>query len=449
MTAPAVPSRSTRPAATPATSARGWVVTVLLLVFMLINFADKAVLGLAAKPLMHDLGLTPESYGLISSGFYFLFSISAIVVGFVANRVPSKWILLVLGVVWALTQAPMLGSAGFGVLLVSRIVLGAAEGPANPLAMHAAYKWFPNEKRALPSSLLNAGSGLGVALAAPLLTAVIVAHGWRWAFFALLVIGLVWAVLWAVFGREGTVAGTASVHTAQKSEVDEPRVPYRRILLSGTWLGGFLSGFAAYWALAVLVAWVPHYLETALHYRPVTTGTLVALPWIASVVFNVCQGTLTDRLMRRGVSSRMARGVLGGIAVVLSGIAMLAFPHVGAGWLQIALLTIAFSLGGVVFAIGMTVNAEISPTRQRGAVLSISVGLVTTAGLIAPYLTGLLIQSASSPAVGYTLAFSIGGVLSLVGGVVSIVFVRPERTARRLGLRPVNPTGSTDGKVTH
>ncbi|WP_406633295.1 MFS transporter [Amycolatopsis sp. WGS_07] len=436
MNAPAIPAEATAGRRSRGTSARGWVVTGLLLVFMLINFADKAVLGLAAKPLMHDLGLSPEAYGLISSGFYFLFSISAIVVGFVSNRVPTKWILLALGLIWALTQAPMLGTVGFGAVLVSRIVLGAAEGPANPLAMHAAYKWFPNEKRGLPSALLNAGSGIGVALASPLLTALIVGYGWRWAFFALLVVGLVWSLLWAIFGREGKVAGTASVHAAEaKSAADEPRVPYRRILLNGTWLGGFLAGFAAYWALAVLVAWVPHYLETALHYSTVTTGTLVALPWIASVVFNLAQGTVSDWLMRRGVSSRVARGVLGGIAVLLSGLAMLVFPHVGRGWFQIALLTVAFSLGGVVFALGVTMNAEISPTRQRGAVLSITVGLVTTAGLLAPYLTGRLIQAASSPGSGFTLAFTISGLLSIVGGLLAVVFVNPDRTARRLGLR--------------
>ena len=54
-------------------------------------------------------------------------------------------------------------------------------------------------------------------------------------------------LLWAIFGREGKVAGTASVHaTEAKSAADEPRVPYRRILLNGTWLGGFLAGFAAF-----------------------------------------------------------------------------------------------------------------------------------------------------------------------------------------------------------
>ncbi|MFD2415951.1 MFS transporter [Amycolatopsis pigmentata] len=416
---------------------RAWVVTILLLGFMLINFADKAVLGLAAKPIMHDLGLSASDYGLLSSAFYFLFSISAIVVGFVSNRVRTKWVLLVMAVIWALSQLPVAGAAGFGVLLASRVVLGAAEGPANPVAMHAASKWFPNEKRSLPSAVLNMGSAIGVTLGAPLLTAVIVGYGWRWAFFSLFAVGMVWVLVWALLGKEGTVASTASVHAADAplTEADEPRVPYRRILLSGTWLGGFFAGFAAYWALTLLTAWVPPYLETALGYSVSTTGTLVILPWAALAVFNLGQGAVTEWLMRRGVSSRLARGVLGGVAVLVAGAAMVLFPVTGSRTVQLVLLTIAFSLGGIIFAIALTVNAEISPTRQRGAVLSISIGLITTAGLLAPYLTGRIVEAAGKSTAGYTLAFTIAGVLSLAGGLLAVIFIRPERDARRLGLR--------------
>lgn len=446
-----LPARSSAPESAartgPARSAgRAWLITVLLFAFMLINFADKAVLGLAANPIMADLGLSPAQYGLISSGFYFLFSISAILVGFLSNHVPTKWILLVLAVVWALSMLPIFWFAGFWMLLASRVVLGAAEGPANPMAMHAAHKWFPNEKRALPSALLNVGAGVGVTLAAPLLTAVIVTYGWRWAFLSLFVIGMVWVLLWTVLGEEGNIASTSSIHASENSseqadvpaESREPAVAYHRILLSGTWLGGFLAGFAAYWALSLLVAWVPPYLETALGYSTSTTGTLVILPWAASAIFMLSQGFVTDWLMRRGTSSRMARGVLGGVAVLIAGAAMLLFPQTSGG-VQIALLTVAFSLGGVVFAIGVTVTAEICPTRQRGAALSITVGLVTTAGLLGPYVTGHLVQAASTPTAGYTLAFTVTGALLLLGGLLAVLFVRPERTAGQLGLRTTEP----------
>ncbi|MGH3439215.1 MAG: MFS transporter [Sciscionella sp.] len=407
---------------------------------MLINFADKAVLGLAAKPIMHDLGLSPSEYGLLSSGVYILYGIAAIVVGFLSTRFATKWILLVMAIVWALTMLPMAWPVGFAVLLASRMILGAAEGPANPIGMHAAHKWFPNEKRNLPSALLNVGAGVGVVVAAPLLTTVIITYGWHWAFASLFVVGIVWAVLWLLLGKEGTVAGTASTHQPQTphSHVDEPHVPYRRILLSGTWLAATFASFVAYWALALLISWLPAYLETVLGYSARATGTLIVLPWAVNALLILGQGVLTQRLMRRGVSSRLARGVLGGIVVVIAGIGMLLFPS-AIGWFQIAMITVAFSFGGIVLTIGSTVTGEISPTRQRGAILSIYAAVATLAGVIAPYVTGRIIEAAATPTAGYTIAFTIAGVLLLLGGLPALLFVRPERDARRFGLRAAGP----------
>src|SRR5271156_1332940 len=84
-----------------------WLSVTLLFLFMTINFADKAVIGIAAVPLMDELDLSPREFGLLGSSFFLLFSLSAIVTGFIVNRVETRWALLVMGVVWALSQLPV------------------------------------------------------------------------------------------------------------------------------------------------------------------------------------------------------------------------------------------------------------------------------------------------------------------------------------------------------
>ena len=153
-----------------------WKITFLLFLFMLVNFADKIVVGLAGVPIMTELKLEPEQFGLLGSSFFFLFSISAIVVGFIVNRVATRWVLLVLAVIWALAQFPMVGTVGFTTLLICRVILGAGEGPAVSVAAHAVYKWFPDEKRTLPTAILSQGSAFGVIVAVPALNWVIVNH---------------------------------------------------------------------------------------------------------------------------------------------------------------------------------------------------------------------------------------------------------------------------------
>src|SRR5580704_19636039 len=113
-----------------------WLIVALLFLFMLINFVDKAVVGLAAVPMMKELNLSPSQFGLLGSSFFLLFSLSAVVTGFIVNRVATRWALLTMGIIWALTQFPMLGAAGFATIMASRIALGAGEGPAAPVALH-------------------------------------------------------------------------------------------------------------------------------------------------------------------------------------------------------------------------------------------------------------------------------------------------------------------------
>ncbi|WP_406164432.1 MFS transporter [Streptomyces sp. NBC_00996] len=409
----------------------------LLLIMVVISYADKAVLGLAAKPIMHDLHLNTGQYGLVSSGFFLLYSVSAVIVGFVANRVSTKRVLLVLAIVWAFTQLPMAGPAiGFGTLLASRITLGAAEGPTNPIATHAAFAWYPNRQRSLPSALINVAGTLGVVITAPLLAFVIHDFGWHRAFFSLFAIGMVWVVIWGLFGQDGPMAATTSADAAPSADrADEPAVPYRRILFTGSWFGAFASAFASYWTIALGLAWLPPYLEDVLGYSSSTAATLIALPAAAAGVLILTQGVVTQSLMRRGTSSRIARGIIGGTAVTTAGMAMVLFVLVPGNGLKLPLMAIAFSLGLISLAIGQTVAAEITPTRQRSAILAITAGLVTVAGLISPYVTGKIIEVSAEPATGYRIAFILSGVLMLLCGAYSLCVIHPERDARRLGIR--------------
>src|SRR5579859_6844672 len=174
------PGAAIRAAAATAHPAAGprqaWLIIALLFLFMVINFADKAVIGIAAVPMMQELRLSPREFGLIGSSFFLLFSLSAIVTGFIANRMQTRWVLLIMGLVWALTQFPMLGTVGFATAIGCRVALGAGEGPAYPVALHSAYKWFPDELRTLPTAIIAQGAGIGIMVALPLLNWVIVHH---------------------------------------------------------------------------------------------------------------------------------------------------------------------------------------------------------------------------------------------------------------------------------
>jgi MFS transporter, ACS family, D-galactonate transporter len=183
-----------------------WWIVWLLFGFMLINFADKAVIGIAAVPIMEELQLSPRQFGLLGSSFFLLFSVSAIATGFIVNRVETRWVLLTMSVIWALSQFPMLGKVGLSTMIACRVLLGAGEGPAYPVALHATYKWFPDRMRTLPTAIIGSGAAIGVVLALPTLNWVVVRFSWHWTFGVLGFIGLVWTATWLAFGSEGPIA---------------------------------------------------------------------------------------------------------------------------------------------------------------------------------------------------------------------------------------------------
>ena len=405
-----------------------WLMVGLLFLFMLINFADKAVIGIAAVPLMTELQLSPRQFGLLGSSFFLLFSLSAIITGFIVNHVQTRWALLVMGLMWALTQFPMIGSAGFFTIVASRIALGAAEGPAYPVALHSTYKWFPNELRTLPTAIVAQGAGVGIMVALPALNWVIVHYSWHWAFGVLGVVGLAWTVAWLALGREGPLVASGG---ANEAAATQQRVPYRLLLLSPTIIACWCASFGAQWGLSLALSWQGAFLIKGLGLSQGSIGLLGALPAGLSVILVISAGWGSQRLLARGVSSRVARGILGGACVALGGAAMAIMPYAPGVAAKIALTTIGVAVPSAIYVIGQTVVGEITPFAQRGALLAIGTAVSTSAGLLAPYVMGSVLQTATTPLAGFNTGFMICGIIMLIGGLIGMALIRPEREASR------------------
>jgi ACS family D-galactonate transporter-like MFS transporter len=415
-----------------------WLIVALLFLFMLVNFADKAVIGIAAVPIMDELHLSPREFGLLGSSFFLLFSLSAVVTGFIVNRVQTRWALLVMGLVWAVTQFPMLGSVGFGTIVACRIALGAGEGPAYPVALHSAYKWFPNELRTLPTAIIAQGAGFGIMLALPLLNWVIVQYSWHWAFGVLGITGLAWTALWLVLGREGAPTPAAAIGATPTSG----SINYSQLLLSPTIIACWCASFGAQWGLSLSLSWLGAFLIKGLGFQQGSIGLLGALPAGASVIVVIAAGWYSQRLLARGVSSRVARGIFGGACVALGGAAMAIMPYLPGIPTKIALTTIGVALPSVIYVIGNAVVSEITPVTQRGALLAIGTAISTSAGLLAPYVMGSVVETAATPLDGFNTGFIICGLIMLVGGLIGMALIRPEREATRGSQMPMAAVGS-------
>ena len=411
-----------------------WKITFLLFLFMLVNFADKIVVGLAGVPIKTELKLEPEAFGLLGSSFFLLFSIAAIVVGFIVNRVDTRWVLLALALVWALAQFPMVGTVSFTTLLICRVILGAGEGPAFAVAAHAIYKWFPDEKRTLPTAILSQGSAFGVILAVPALNWVIVNYSWHYAFGALGVVGLMWAAAWLVLGKEGPLVPTAAM------AANEPRIPYFQLLTSRTFIGCVAATFGAYWALSLGLTWFTPFIIKGLGFSQQQAGFISILPWVFGAVIVLLTGWISQVMLARGYTTRGARGVLGSVPLIIGGSILAVLPHLEPGGLMIAFLVVGSGLCGSIYVVCPPMLGEFTPVSQRGAVIAIYGALYTLAGILAPTVMGSVIQRAAVPLDGYMTGFTINAVIMAASGLLGLALLWPNtERARLMGQQEARP----------
>lgn len=446
--APSVPVHQSLPASDPAgwpsrkRTAYGWTIAVMLLVLMMISWADKAILGIVAVPLMEDLGITPAQFGLLGSGVFILFGVAQFVAAPIANRVKAKWILLVLCISWSVAQLPVFLFASLPALWISRILLGAGEGPLAPITMHAIYKWFPARRSATPAALASAGVTLGIVAFAPVIAWVAAEFGWKNAFIFVAALGVVWSVLWFFIGKEGPytsveaerqIEGTAGA-TADAPIATDKRVKYIRSFLTPSWLLAVLCSFLGYWTFTVAMTWLPAYFENVMGASTQQGGSMIALPAIWGAIATVGLSWVTQVLGNKGMATRFSRGLVLGVASVFSGgmvvLGTLADGPTGA----LIFFTFGFGTAPALFAVTYLVCAETTSVAQRGANLQITNAFLTAGGLFAPAVVGALVGNAVTPAAGYEQSFLLTGGMLLAAGVIACFGINQQRDRKRLGL---------------
>ncbi len=410
---------------------KAWRIAVLLFLFMAVNFIDKIVLGLLAVPMMDELKLTPTQFGMVASSFFWLFAIAGVAGGFIANRVATTGILLTLAVIWSVCQIPLALTSSLAVFVVARVLLGVAEGPAFPVAVHACYKWFPDAKRAVPVAAFTQGGSIGLLVAGIVLPLITKHWGWRANFYVLAGVGLVWAVLWMLLGAEGSVDVNERARAGGSPAAE---IAYRKLLVNPTILMCFMLHFVAYWTLALTLTWLPAFLQRGLGFGAVESGRIFAASVALSMPLCVGISWMAQRLLARGVSSRNARGRFSSATLVVGGAALIALWTLDLPPLvQVALLALAIGVAPTVYSLGPAMLAEIVPVSQRGAILAIDNSIASIAGMLAPLVSAHFIQVIPGAA-GYQAGFAFCGVLMVGGGLFGALKINPDKAMRALKL---------------
>jgi MFS family permease len=183
--------------------ARAWFVLGMLCFLYVLNFLDRQLLSILAKPIQDTLHITDGQLGLIGGLYFALFyCFISIPVGWLADRTNRVGVLSLACALWSAATMGCGLAANYPQLVASRMAVGVGEAGGVPPSYAIISDYFPTGRRGTALGLYNLGPPIGQALGVAFGASIAVAYSWRDAFLVLGSVGLFAALSVLLFVRE-------------------------------------------------------------------------------------------------------------------------------------------------------------------------------------------------------------------------------------------------------
>jgi ACS family D-galactonate transporter-like MFS transporter len=388
-----------------------WTIVWLLFAASLINYLDRSSISLALPLLSRDLGLGPESKGVLLSAFFWSYALMQIPVGWATDRVNLRWLYFAAFVLWSLGQG-LTGFAGsLTVLIIFRMLLGVGESIYLPGGTKIVSMLFRPEERGLPCGMFDFGTRMGLVLGGLIIPWLLIRLDWRTSFRLLGFAGLLWVIPW-LWATKGRLDQRPRVALKSRSRSQEIRWLLTNRNLIGICLGFFC--FDYYWYL--FVTWLPDYLVTVRHFTILRAGFFSSLPYFVFGASEPLGGWIADRLTAHGWDqTRTRKGIV--TVAFLTGLLLIPASRVQNANTAIWLLAGA-SLVGLATGNLLVILQCCCPPEDVGLWTGFENFFGNLGGVLAPLITGVLISRTGSYAPGFMLATIV-----LLGGIVCYWFI--------------------------
>src|SRR4051794_7736036 len=350
-----------------------------------INYLDRQTLSVAAPALSEQFHMSDVDYSRVTTAFLFAYTIMNGVSGPLIDRLGTR-LGYGLCVLWwsvaAMLHALARGAFSLGVF---RFLLGIGEAGNWPGAVKVVAEWFPEEERALASGIFNSGSAAGAILAPPIVAGLLLTLGWQAAFLFVGISGLVWLIFWGKMYYTPAAAPNA---------VPETPIPVGQLLRHRFVIAFTISKIFLDPVWYFYIFWFPKYLKAARGFDLAHIGQVAWIPFLVAGFGNILGGWMSSSLLKRGVSTTVARkaSVTFFAALMLS-----AIPAVLANetWLSIAFVSIAMLGYTGALANMLTIPSDVFPKNAVASVYGLASMGSGFGGMVFAEITGRVVQNYS------------------------------------------------------
>jgi MFS transporter, ACS family, hexuronate transporter len=391
-----------------------WVICALLFFATTVNYVDRQVFGMLGTSLTEEFHWSESNFSFIVSAFTLAYAVGYSAMGRLMDRIGERRGFILAVSVWSLAAMahdlvyplvysglPWLKAVFAGTLLggltpailsvagfsVARFALGLAEGGNFPGAIKTVGLWHPKSERALSTGIFNAGSNVGILLAAFLVPLLVAKLNWGWpaVFYATGVLGFLWLLFWLVLydsPEKHPRVSPAELAHIRSDPTDPPgKIPWLSLLQHRQTWAYTIAMFLVSPVWWFYLYWMPKFLKNN-HgidldhvFWPLLTVYLMA------DVGSIGGGALSSWLIRRGYTVNAARKITF-LACALCVVPVASVAWISSLWLAVTLVGLAAAAHAGFSANLYTIVSDTVPRKAVSSVVGIG-GTASCVGMIA------------------------------------------------------------------
>ncbi len=410
-----------------------WTVTSLIFFITLVNYIDRSAISFVIEPLKKEFGFTDTQFGMILSAFGVGYVLLTAVGGWLVDVWGTRIVWPLAAISWSLCVASFGLASGFWGFITLRFLLGVSEGPHFPAMASSIGNWLTPNERARALSFGLVAIPLSSCLGAPIISYLVANHGWKEMFLMISLVGVVWAGIWywlftdspqdcRYVNQEEKDYISNSLAKSKELDKKEASIDWRFILLHPTLIANNIAYFAFGYMLFFATLWLPGYFLHQHGLNLKSVGWYLSIPWLVGAIFLKAGGIISDALYKKTGNGRMARSYLIWVSQLIAGICFILLSYTSTLSMSLIFLSLGLGFGLMSQPAFFSVNIDIAKERA-GTSQGVSTSCLSLAGIIAPALTGWLIDTTG----GYQGAFLLLAGIMGMAVLTVILFHHPDR----------------------
>lgn len=398
---------------------RHQVVTLSLLFCAgIVNFLDRSSLSIANTTVRAEMHLNATQMGWLLSAFSFAYGVAQLPLIGLLDRVGTRYVLGGGLALWSAAQMLTGLVRGLPTFLFLRVLLGIGEAPFYPSGIRSTREWFSSAARGRATAVMSSSQTVGLALAPPVLTWIMLHAGWRAMFILLGASGLLVAAAWIAFhrARRDTVF----------AELESPRPPapeaaWRALIRQRTVWGMMLGWGGVNYTVWLYLAWLPAYLQDQRHLSLAKSGWVAAVPFLAGALGMLSSGAFSDRLASSGrpLTTIHRRNLIFGM--IASAVSTFVVARSQSTTQAVAGISMALFFIHFAGTSGWGYVQAVSPLRYVASLSALQNFASFMIASAAPVLTGWLLDRTHS----FTIALGVCSAATLLGALCYATLAAP------------------------